>query len=163
MTPSSIQRTNGPGQRLIKGFESCALRAYPDPKTGGVPWTIGWGATGPGIGPGTVWTQEEADARFLVDLSGFESIVRKAVYVALTDNQFAAMVSIVFNVGPGSSRKDGIVVLKTGAPSTLLRLLNQARYGEAAAQFPRWCSPGTSVTNGLLRRRNAERVLFETP
>lgn len=58
------------GIALIKRFEGCARRcrdgkfqAYPDPGTGGAPWTIGWGATGPGIASGTVWSQAECDAR----------------------------------------------------------------------------------------------------
>ena len=71
-------RRIGPeGIALIQRFEGCERRipgglveAYPDPgssrsRTGsgsGAPWTIGWGATGPGIGPGTVWTQAQFDA-----------------------------------------------------------------------------------------------------
>ena len=46
----------------VKRDEGCRLTAYPDPLSGGDPWTIGYGATGPSIGPGTVWTQERADA-----------------------------------------------------------------------------------------------------
>src|SRR5687768_15991119 len=56
---------------LIKEFEGChkvrsdgMIEAYPDPASGGDPWTIGWGSTGPGIRKGTVWTQEQADTRF---------------------------------------------------------------------------------------------------
>ena len=58
------------GLELIRRFEGCArkradglIEAYPDPGTGAAPWTIGWGATGPDIGPGTVWTQQQCDDR----------------------------------------------------------------------------------------------------
>ena len=156
------QKTNQAGIDLIKEFEELRLTAYPDPKTNGAPYTNGWGHTGPSIGPGTVWTEQQAEEALREDLASFEAIIRKSVIVALADNQFSALVSIVFNVGPGSSRKDGIIVLKNQQPSTLLRKLNMADYAGAAAEFPRWCSPGTSVTNGLLRRRNAERALFES-
>ncbi len=46
----------------IKTDEGCELHAYPDPLSGGEPYTVGYGATGPQIGPDTVWTQDEANA-----------------------------------------------------------------------------------------------------
>ena len=59
------------GESLIKSFEGCEKKrpdgkfdAYPDPGTGGDPWTIGWGDTGPDVVPGLVITQAEADRRF---------------------------------------------------------------------------------------------------
>ena len=74
--PSAPERPEVPvrigpkGTALIKRFEGCArirsdgkVEAYPDPGTGGAPWTIGWGATGPGIERGTVWTQKQCDDR----------------------------------------------------------------------------------------------------
>lgn len=150
------------GVDLIKRFESCRLTAYPDPKTGGAPWTVGWGATGPGIGPGTVWTQQQADDRLMADIAEREEIVRRAVTVPVDEGQFSALVSIVFNVGPGSPKKDGIVRLKDGRPSTLLRKLNVGDYQGCADAFLSWISPGSNVENGLKRRRTAERMLFLT-
>lgn len=47
----------------LKRDEGLRLHAYPDPLSGGDPWTIGYGATGPGIRKGTVWTQEQAEKR----------------------------------------------------------------------------------------------------
>ena len=148
------------GIDIIKTFESCKLTAYPDPKTGGAPWTIGWGATGPGIGPGTVWTQQQADDRLEQDVSEREALVTAAVRAPLTQGQFDALVSIVFNVGPGSKWKDGIIRLKSGQPSTLLSLLNARDYDGCAGQFMRWVSPGSNVENGLRRRRTVERQRF---
>lgn len=72
-SPDPVERPRAvseAGIALVKHFEGCARRrqdglveAYPDPGTGGAPWTIGWGATGPGIGPGTAWTPAQCDAR----------------------------------------------------------------------------------------------------
>lgn len=63
-------RVSSAGMALIKRFEGCARRrpdglyqAYPDPGTGGDPWTIGWGATGNDVRPGTVWTRQQCDQR----------------------------------------------------------------------------------------------------
>ena len=140
---------NDAGVRLVQEFEGCKLEAYPDPGTGGEPFTIGWGSTGPDIGPGTVWTQEEADARFLDDLTKFGDGVDRLVRVPLTDNQFAALVSFAYNVGLGAL-----------AGSTLLRKLNAGDYQGAADQLPRWKKGGGRVLPGLVRRRAAERELF---
>ena len=154
-------KTSERGKDLIKQFESCRLESYADPKTCGPPFTCGWGSTGPSIGPETVWSQEQADERFDEDLAQFEKMVTDAVTVPLTQNQFDALVSIVYNVGPGSKSKDGILHLRDGGPSTLIRCLNAGSYDLASEQFLRWVSPGSSVTKGLLRRRTAERELFD--
>lgn len=154
--------TSPAGYALLKEFESCKLTAYPDPKTGGAPWTCGWGATGPGIERGTVWTQSQADQRLVSDVAYREDLVRQAVKVPLTQGQFDAMVSIVFNVGPGSAQKDGIIRLKSGQPSTLLRKLNTGEYTEAGQEFLKWVSPGSAVENGLRRRRLAELDLWNS-
>lgn len=155
-------QTSQRGVDLIKSFESCRLNAYPDPKTGDDPFTIGWGAIGPGIGPGTIWTQERADARLMADIAVREGIVSAAVTHEMTQGQFDAFVSLVFNVGAGSPYKDGIVRLKNGQPSTLLRKFNAGDIGGCEAQWLLWISPGSSVTKGLLRRRTAELALFRS-
>jgi len=156
-------KTSQVGRDLIQGFEQCRLVAYPDPgSSNGVPWTCGWGATGPSIGPGTVWTQEQADERFDEDLSQFEYMLNNALTTIVTQGQWDALISCLYNVGPGGKNKDGIIRLKSGGPSTLLRLVNARDFAGAAAQFERWISPGSSVSNGLLRRRKAERKVFES-
>jgi len=66
-----VRPFEGYHRRLPDG--SC--RAYPDPGTGERPWTIGWGSTGPDIGPETVWSREAADARLNHELEGFASAV----------------------------------------------------------------------------------------
>lgn len=161
MKPAIEYTTSPAGQNLIKETESLRLVAYPDPKTGGDPWTVGYGATGEGIGPGTVWTKEHADARFAEDLKAFERIVYKSVKVPVTQGQFDALVSIIFNVGPGSMKKDGIVRLKNGNPSTLLRKLNAGDYDGTRAEFMKWVSPGSNVERGLRIRRTKEVTLWD--
>lgn len=159
-----MMKTGKRGIALMHGFEDCRLRAYPDPKTGGKPYTIGWGNTqyadGRPVGPNDVISQARADEEFVFDLITFETMIDKAVKVPLTQNQFDALVSIVYNVGPGSKYKSGILRLKSGQPSTLLRLLNAGDYKGAADQFDVWISKGSAVENGLRRRRAAEKALF---
>ena len=157
MSPSL---STGPdGLALIKKFESLALRSYPDPKTGGAPYTLGYGHTD-GVCKGMKCTPAEADQWLATDVMSAESGVLSHVTVPLSQGQFDALVSLCFNVGPGSHLKDGILRLKSGAPSTLLRLLNLGDYKGAAAEFPKWCSPGSSVERGLKIRRLAEQALF---
>lgn len=134
------------GVRLVQEFEGCRLDAYRCPA--GIP-TIGYGATGPDIRMGMVWTQEQADERLAEDLARFAAGVERLVQVDLTDNQFAAIVSFAFNVGLGALRD-----------STLLRKLNAGDYAGAADQLPRWSKGGGRVLPGLVRRRAAERELF---
>ncbi|WP_186058963.1 lysozyme [Burkholderia gladioli] len=140
-----------------------ALRAL-----SGAPWTCGWGSTGPDVREGTVWTQATADARHDANLEAAAVAVDRAVTVVLAPHEKAAMVSIVNNVGPGRARsagdpgRDGIVVLASGAPSTLLRMLNAGARLGAADQFLAWNRAGGVVSSGLQRRRAAERDLFLT-
>lgn len=141
-------RTSDAGIQLIKSFEGLRLTAYPDPKTGGDPWTIGFGHTN-GVKRGDTITEEEADALLYGDLRNFEESVDSLVTAPLTQNEFDALVSFTFNLG--ASR------LKS---STLLKLLNRMQYDYAAAEFLKWVSPGSSVEAGLKRRRMAERDLF---
>lgn len=138
-------------ERLTKESESCRLTAYPDPASGGDPWTIGWGATGAGIEKGTVWTQSRADARLTADLMRFAAAVDSLVKVPLSPQQKAALVDFTFNLGSGN--------LQT---STLLKLLNAGDYAGAADQFARWNLAAGKVIPGLVTRRARERSLFLT-
>jgi lysozyme len=154
-------KTSEKGKALIKSFEQCVLKAYPDPKTGGAPWTCGWGSTF-GVKPNTVWTQEQADEMFEHDIHDAEFLVDGYVTREMTQGQYDAFVSIFYNVGGGSAMRDGIGRLKDGRPSTLLRKFNAGDIAGTEAEWLRWISPGTNVTNGLLRRRRAELELFRS-
>lgn len=134
---------------LIKHFEGCKLQAYPDPGTGGPPWTIGWGCTRD-VRPGMVITQEEADQRLINEVSGFADKVNGMVTTELQQCQFDALVSFAYNCGAENLRR-----------STLLRKVNQREFGVAADEFLRWTRANGKILNGLVRRRSAESKLFE--
>ena len=138
------------GAALIKSFEGCRLEAYPDPGTGGDPWTIGWGHTGPEVGPGLSISQQEADAYFVADVAKFERCVTGALLVDITQDQFDALCSFAYNVGCSAM-----------AGSTLVKLLNNGDVEGAAQQFGRWNKAGGRAMAGLTRRREAERALFQ--
>ena len=135
------------GLDLIKQFEGLYLKAYRCPA--GVP-TIGYGHTA-GVAMGQTITQQQADDYLRRDVRQFERAVARLATVPLTQGQFDALVSFAFNLGEGAL-----------AQSTLLRLLNAGDYAGAAAQFDRWNKAGGRVLPGLVRRRAAERALFES-
>jgi len=141
-------KTSEKGRKLIKDFEGVVLKVYPDPATGGEPWTAGVGHTGPDVKPGMKVTQEMADAWLTADLAKFEAVVSKAAPIA-TQHQFDAMVSLCFNIGPGNFLK-----------STLLKKHNAGLYGAAADQFAVWNRAASKVMAGLTRRRTAEANLY---
>jgi lysozyme len=158
----SRMKTGPEGIALMKRFEGLArvrrdglIEAYPDPGTGGEPWTIGWGSTGEDpfnggrIRRGTVWTRAQCDQRFEHHLAQFERAVNDAVTVPTSQSQFDALVSLTYNIGPSAF-----------ANSTLLRLHNKRQFGEAAAQFLRWNRAGGRVMQGLTNRRRAEAELY---
>lgn len=134
--------------KLIKEYEGCELEAYPDPGTGGDPWTIGWGATGSGIARGLTWTQAQADMRLSHDVAKFMAGVVAAAPKG-TANQIGAMTSLAYNIGPDAFKD-----------STLLRLHNAGDYAGAQAQFARWNRAGGKVMKGLVRRRAAEAEVY---
>lgn len=161
-SPADTQQRIGPnGIALIKRFEGCGRRrpdgmieAYPDPGTGGDPWTIGWGATGRGIdgsapiGPGTQWSQEQCDARLASDLERYAAEVAEAIGSAPTSqSQFDALVSFHYNTGAIGR-------------ATLTRKHRAGDYSGAAAEFERWNRAGGRVMPGLVRRRRAEAQLY---
>lgn len=131
---------------IIKKHEGLRLEAYlPTPND---VWTIGYGHTHT-TKQGMKITQAQADKLLYMDLAWAEEAVNTLVKVPLTQNQFDALVSFVFNVGAGAFSK-----------STLLRFLNMGDYTNAAAQFLRWNRQKGKVLNGLTRRRQEERELF---
>jgi GH24 family phage-related lysozyme (muramidase) len=143
--------------KLVQQFEGCAkkrtdgrIEAYPDPATGGDPWTIGWGSTGPDIKKGVVWSQKECDERFVAHLGEFAEKVSKLLRGApTTQRQFDALVSFAYNVGTANL-----------ASSTLLRKHKAGDFAGAAAEFAKWNKANKKVMAGLTRRRAAEAKLY---
>lgn len=143
---------------IIRDSEGLRLAAYLCPA--GIP-SIGYGHT-KGVRLGDVCTRAQAETWLDVDLVDATRAVAAAVTVPLMQGQFDAMVSIVYNTGPGAKGvKDGIITLKSGGPSTLLRKLNAGDYAGAAAQFDLWVNGGGMRLPGLVTRRARERALFE--
>jgi GH24 family phage-related lysozyme (muramidase) len=159
--PAASGRIGPAGIALIKQFEGCAKRrpdgrfeAYPDPGTGGDPWTIGWGATGRchvtggRIAPGTVWTREQCDARLEADLARYAAEVARALGNCPTSqHQFDAMVSFHYNTGAIGR-------------ATLTKLHKAGDHAGAAAEFGKWVNAGGRKLAGLVRRREAEAALY---
>ena len=134
------------GIALTKSFESCRLTAYQDIK--GI-WTIGFGHVGPEVVEGLTWTQDQADSQLVLDLTKAEHAVNTLVTVPLTQGQFDALVDFAFNLGCNAEKG-----------STLLKLVNQGDFANAAAQFELWDHAAGKVVAGLLRRRIAEEQEF---
>ena len=136
------------GLQMTKDFEQLKLTAYQDSK--GV-WTIGYGHTG-GIQKGMTITEAQASLFLAADVAWAVTCVNKSVTAKINQNQFDAMVDLVFNIGCAAF-----------SGSTLLRKLNAADFAGAAAEFARWNKSGGKVLRGLTRRRQAEADLFSKP
>lgn len=138
------------GLELIKRHEGLRLEAYPDPGSGGEPWTIGYGHTGTDVAPGLMIDEAEATRLLRSDVGAAEQCIDEAVEVEITQHQFDALVSFVFNLG-----------CRAFMGSTLLKLLNQGNHAAAMGQFSRWDRAGGRVMAGLTKRRHDEAALFE--
>lgn len=134
---------------LIRRFEGFRPDAYPDPATGGDPWTIGYGATGVAIIKGTRWTRQQAEDDLALRVRDICTRVLALVKPALPDRATAALASLTYNVGA-----------KAFEGSTLLRKLNAGDTQGAAREFPRWNKADGKVFPGLIIRRAAEQELF---
>jgi lysozyme len=130
---------------LVKEFEGFRPTAYICPA--GV-LTIGYGTT-EDVSIGDEVTREEAEEMLMEDLLSASKAIDDLVDVELTQHQYDALVSFVYNVGREAFKN-----------STLLRLLNAGNYDGAAKQLPRWNKGGGRVLAGLTRRREAEQELF---
>lgn len=134
------------GIDLIKQFEGLRLESYLCPA--GIP-TVGWGHT-KNVKLGQKITREQAERYLADDYLEAESQVANCVKVPLKVNQLDALTSFVFNLGIGNLRS-----------STLLKKLNKADYDGAAQEFDKWVFSGGKKLAGLVKRRAAERKLFE--
>jgi GH24 family phage-related lysozyme (muramidase) len=159
-SPDRPGRVSPAGIKLIHEFESCARKrpdgrfaAYPDPGSkNGHPWTIGWGATGAGIVPGTVWTQAQCDERFAQDIVKYADAVTKALGPSIAKTSqpmFDALVSFHYNTGAIEE-------------STLTRKHIAGDHAGAANEFKRWVRNDGKVLKGLVRRRAAEEALYRS-
>ena len=142
-------RTSTNGIEIIKAHEGLVLYAYPDPGTGGEPWTIGYGHT-KGVTPGMWISEEQAEAFLIEDLERFEAAVMELLPIPLAQSEFDALVSFTFNVGAHA--------LQT---STLRKrlLAGEPRCQVYQEELKRWNKGGNGVLEGLVRRRQEEADL----
>lgn len=134
------------GLSLIKKFEGCELKAY---RCAANVLTIGYGTT-KGVTEDMEITKEEAESLLKEEMHEYEGYINDMVKVPLEQHQFDAMVSWVFNLGSGNL-----------SSSSLLKKLNNSEYDEVPAQIKRWNKAGGKVLDGLIRRREAESLLFQ--
>lgn len=138
---------------IIKEFEGFRALPYLCPR--GV-WTIGYGTTRINGVPVTrntpVISKERAETLMKADMVEFTGQILPLVRVALTAPQLGALISLTYNIGIGNFQR-----------STLLRFLNAGRYGDAGHQFSVWVYSKGVKLEGLVRRRNRERLLFLSP
>jgi GH24 family phage-related lysozyme (muramidase) len=150
-----------PALVLIKEFEGCRLEAYPDPGTGGAPWTIGWGTTtyydGTPVRKGDTISQELADAMLAcrVWVDGLALARKVPGWDALNANQRAALVSFTYNVGPAWFGGEGF--------TSITARVRDARWAEVPAALMLYVNPGSPAEAGLKRRRRAEGALWAKP
>lgn len=144
-------KTSDKGLDFIADVEGNKLHSYLD--TGGV-WTIGVGHTSDEwfeVGPGMQISYAKSMELLAQDVQEAEDPVNTLVKVPLTQNQFDALVSFVFNIGGGAF-----------ADSTMLKMLNKGDYEGAAKQFPRWNKDNGKTISGLTKRRLLEQAVFNT-
>lgn len=138
------------GIQALKNYEALRTKAYLDDAK---KWTIGYGHTGyvgnQPVGAGMVITEQQAEELLKQRLPEFEDAVRSSVKAPLTQNQYDALVSLAYNIGPKKFKN-----------STLVKKLNAGDVEGAAEQFMVWRNAGGKVNNGLINRRNREREMF---
>lgn len=113
-------------------------------------WDIGWGHVIHQDEERRDITRDEAEMLMDWDLHSFDDGVSAAIVVPVAQCEYDACVSLSYNIG-----------LAAFSGSTLLRRLNAEDKSGAAEQFAVWNRSGGAVVNGLIRRRAAERAIFE--
>lgn len=136
---------------LVKASEGLRLSAYPDPGTGGAPYTIGYGSTH-GVKKGMTISPTDATVRLAEDMTEAADAINRLVTAAINQNQFDALCSLVFNIGQANFKG-----------STLLKALNKGDTQASAKEFDRWVYASKKKLPGLVARRKLERALFERP
>ncbi len=122
--------------------------------------TIGYGHTGEGVHEGLIWTMVQANVALDRDMLTADSVINRVIRVALTQNQHDALTSFVFNVGEGHFAGS---VHPPRKPSTTFTMLNACNFPAASEAILLWNEAAGKVDPGLVRRRAAEKALFDQP
>ena len=144
--------------KLIRDFEGCHLEAYPDPLSGGDPWTIGYGTTrysdGRRVSRGDKINAIEADMLLRQEVDRIAAKLRSTIpfWVEMTDQQKCALISFAYNLGSGFYGTKGFETI-----TARLRDKNWAGVPDALLLYR---NPGSRVEAGLKRRRIAEGDLW---
>lgn len=150
------------GLAFIASWEKYASKPYKD-VGGRTTWGYGHLQKPGEVVPAYI-SPSDAMALLKSDCAVFVAIANRNLKFPLNQNQFDAFISILFNVGPGVPKvKDGIIILRSGKPSTLLTDINARAFAAAANQFPQWDKVDGNVVQGLLNRRLAEQRMFQKP
>lgn len=148
----------GPAVKLIKEFEGCHLSAYPDPLSGGDPWTIGYGTTrysdGRKVQRGDKITVIDASSLLELEVDRIVAKLRATVpfWNAMSGNQQCALISFAYNLGSGFYGSTGF--------ETISKRLRDKDWAAVPETLLLYRNPGTNVEAGLLRRRQAEGRLW---
>ena len=138
------------GLSLIKKFEGCKLESY---KCAAGVWTIGYGSTN-SVKEGMEISQERAEALLLEDVADFEDAINEIVQVPIQQNQFDSLVAWCFNIGKSAMKS-----------STCIKVLNASQFEKVPSEIKRWNKVTVNgvkqVSDGLVRRREAESLLFK--
>ncbi|MEZ5937463.1 MAG: glycoside hydrolase family protein [Hyphomonadaceae bacterium] len=146
---TSRLRTSRAGLDLVKSFEGFRETSVrlPDGR-----WTVGYGHVRTAR-EGLTISEKDAEDLLVFDLKPAEEAIRTQVLAPLNQNQFDALVSLVFNISPGQFKD-----------SAILRYLNSGDYLAAALGFDAWrkarINGQVMIVDALIRRRAAEKALF---
>jgi len=132
---------------LVGGFEGLRQNAYPDPATGGAPWTVCYGETS-GVKRGDSYSISECKAMLVQSLQKYANGVEQCVTVPLPDRRFVALTSFAYNVG-----------VSAACNSSVVRLINAGRPRAGCDALLKWDKAAGIRFPGLTRRRKAEREL----
>ena len=158
--PTTNNNVSLVGIKLIKEFEGCHLKAYPDPLSGNLPITIGWGSTrkkdGSPFKLGDAITQQEADELLITQcINQFLPSLSKIPYWnEMNDNQRGALLSFAYNLGAG--------FYGSGNFNTITSRLKNKEWDKVPDALYLYRNPGSNVEAGLARRRKAEGKLWST-
>ncbi len=160
-----------PASKLAAWQRKNPRGSYPGPLSDGDPWTIGYGATGPGIAKGVVWTRAQAEEALAARAAPILARVRALVTrKGVPDAALSALVSLAYNIGcpapphpkacPNVDAQGFDCCTCRLRGSSALAKLNRGELRGAADAFLVWNTAGGSVNEGLMRRRTAERKVF---
>lgn len=150
-----------PALALIREFEGFVDQAYPDPASGAEPWTIGYGFTtvgGVAVTPGQTITQAAADRELATQAQACAAHLAGTIpyWAEMNGNQRCALIDFAWNLGQDFYGDEADF-------ASISRDLRTRAWSQVPQTLCLYCDPGTNVSDGLLRRRQAEGQLWQQP